>query len=105
MWSGKYYRTNQEGDKSVYSPLKRAAMQSSPVTPTSEPQKNKTSPETPLEGDMAVHLKLPTFKGAADEDMDHFWFVADSIFTAQGVVSDTVKRAQLSLAFQDRALD
>ena len=54
---------------------------------------------------MAVHLKLPTFKGAVDEDMDRFWFVADSVWTAQGVVSDTVKRAQLSLAFEERALD
>lgn len=54
---------------------------------------------------MATHLKLPTFKGAGDEDMERFWFVADSVWTAQGVVSDTAKRAQLSLAFKERALD
>ena len=37
--------------------------------------------------------------------MDRFWFVADSVWTAQNVASDTVKRAQLSLAFEERALD
>ena len=37
--------------------------------------------------------------------MDRFWFVADSIWTAQNVASDTVKRAQMSLAFEERALD
>ena len=54
---------------------------------------------------MVAHLKLPTFKGARDEDMDRFWFVADSVWTAQGVVSDTVKMTQLSLAFEERELD
>ena len=37
--------------------------------------------------------------------MDQFWFIADSVWTAQNLESDTVKRAQLSLAFEDRALD
>ena len=54
---------------------------------------------------MATHLKLPTFIGAVDEYMDCFWFVADSVWTVQAVVSDTVKREQLSLAFEERALD
>ena len=54
---------------------------------------------------MVVHLKLPTFKGAVDEDMERFWFVVDSMWTMQGVVSDTMKRAQLFLAFEERALD
>ena len=54
---------------------------------------------------MSVHLKLPTFKGMTDEDMDQFWFVVDSVWMAQGMVSDTVKKAQLSLAFKERELD
>ena len=105
MWSSKYYRTNLEGDRSIYSPLEGIVAQSPPATPYSEPHKGKTLPETPPEEDMAAHLKLPTFKGAGDEDMDRFWFVADSVWTAQGVASDTVKRVQLSLAFEERALD
>ena len=54
---------------------------------------------------MAAHLKLPTFRGVGDEDMDWFWFVVDFVWTAENVVSDMVKRAQLSLAFEDKALD
>lgn len=42
---------------------------------------------------MATHLKLPTFKGLGDEDMDWFWFIVESIWTVQNVVSDMVKRA------------
>ena len=54
---------------------------------------------------MPVHLKLPTFKGTADEDIERFWFVVESVWVAQGVVGDTMKKAQLSLAFEGRALD
>ena len=54
---------------------------------------------------MAAHMKLPTFKGVGDEDMDQFWFVAGSVWIMQNVASDAVKRAQLSLAFEGRALD
>ena len=66
---------------------------------------NKQIQETYQKGDMAVHLKLPTFKGTVNEDMDRFWFVADSVWVAQGIVGDTMKKAQLSLAFEERALD
>ena len=54
---------------------------------------------------MATHMKFPTFKGVGDEDMEQFWFVAESVWIAQNVASDAVKRAQLSLAFEGRALD
>lgn len=54
---------------------------------------------------MATHMKFPTFKGMGDEDMDQFWFVVGSVWTAQNVASYAVKRAQLSLAFEGRALD
>ena len=54
---------------------------------------------------MAVHLKLPTFEGTADEDMEQFLFVTESVWVVQGVMSDTTKKAQLSLAFDGRALD
>ena len=50
-------------------------------------------------------MNLPTFKGVGDEDLDQFWFVSDSVWIAQNLASDTPKRAQLSLAFEGRALD
>ena len=37
--------------------------------------------------------------------MDRFWFVTRSVWTTQNVASDAVKQAQLSLAFEGRALD
>ena len=54
---------------------------------------------------MATHMKLPTFKGVGDEDMDRFWFVTESVWTAQNVAIDVVKRRKLSFAFEGRALD
>ena len=79
--SGKYYRTNLEGGRSVYSPLRDTATQSPPTTPSSRPCKGKSLPIAPPlpDSDMSAHLKLPTFKGVGDEDMDRFWFVADSV--------------------------
>ena len=59
MWSSKYYRTNREGDRSVYSSLRGVAAQILLATLPSEPHTGKTSPETPPKEDMAVHLKLP----------------------------------------------
>ena len=54
---------------------------------------------------MVANLKLPTFKGAGDEDMDRFWFVTESVWTVQNITNDSVKQAQLSLDFEERALD
>ena len=81
--SGKYYRTNLDGGRSAYNLLQELAAQDPPDTPPSRPQKGKNSPipPTPLNSDMAAHLKLPTFRGVEDEDMDRFWFVADSVWT------------------------
>ena len=63
--SGKYYLTNLDGGRAAYSPVKELA--------TSPPRacRGKNEPTTSsLDSDMAAHLKLPTFKGAGDEDMD-----------------------------------
>ena len=82
-------------------------MQDPPATSPPRPRKGKNLPIPPpsLDSDMATHLKLPTFKGVGDEDMDRFWFVAVSSWTVQNVASDMVKRAQLSIVFEKRALD
>ena len=77
------------------------------TTPSSSQHKGKNSPTPPPlpEEDMVAHMKLPTFKGVGDKDMDRFWFVAESVWIAQNVARDAVKRVQLSLAFEGRALD
>ena len=105
--SGKYYQTNLDGGRSTYNPLQEPATQDPPATSPPRPCKGKDVhiPPPSLDSDMAAHLKLPTFKGVGDEDMDQFWFVTDSVWTEQNVTNDTVKRVQLSLAFEDRALD
>ena len=104
--SGKYYRTNQEVDRSIYSPVREAVLQSPPATPLSNQRRGKNSPTPPPpEGDVATHMKFPTFKGVGDEDMDQFWFVAESVWTMHNVASDAAKRAQLSLAFKGISLD
>ena len=100
--SGKYYQTNLDRGRSSYNPLQEPATQYPPVTSPPRPHKGKNSPipPPPLNSDMVAHLKLPTLKGVGDEDMDRFWFIVDFVWTAQNVASDTVKRAQLSLAFE-----
>ena len=69
MRSSNYYRANLEGDRSVYSPLEGIVVQS-PPTPPSGSHKGRTSSGTPPEEDMVAHLKLPTFKGVGDEDIN-----------------------------------
>ena len=54
---------------------------------------------------MTVHLKIPTFKGMVDEDMERFCFLTELVWVAQGVMGDTMKKVQLSLAFEGRAMD
>ena len=75
--SSRYYQTNPEKNHSVFSLPRRATIQGS-----SGSQEGKPSTRALLEGDMNIHLKLPTFKGVADEDMDFFWFMADSVWMA-----------------------
>ena len=63
--SGKYYWTNLDGGRAAYSLVKELT--------TSPPmaRRGKNSPITSsLNSDMAAHMKLPTFKGVGDEDMD-----------------------------------
>ena len=74
MRSGKYYRTNQEGDRYVYSPVRNSTAHSPPTTLPSTQLRGKNPPiPPPLEDEIASHMKLPTFKGVGDEDIDRFW--------------------------------
>ena len=50
-------------------------------------------------------MKLPTFKGVGYEDTYMFWFVADPLCTAKNVNIDDVKREQLDMVVEGRALD
>ena len=71
--SKKYYRTNKEGDRSIYSLVRDSATHSPPTTPPSTQHRGNNSPiPPPPEDEMASHMKLPTFKGVGDEDMDQF---------------------------------
>ena len=104
--SGKYYKTNKEGDISVYSLVRNSTAHSPPTTPPSTPHRGKNSPvPPPPEDKMASHMKLPTFKGVGDKDMDRSWFFTESVWTEQNVANDAMKRAQLFLSFEGRALD
>ena len=70
--SGKYYRTNLEGDRLVYSLVKEVASQIPLATLLSNNPKGKNSP-TPLpppKENMAAHMKFLTFKHVGDEDVD-----------------------------------
>lgn len=102
MRSGKYYRTNQEGDQSFYSSVTNFAMHNLPSTPYLSPPRDQNSPP---EDDMTSQMKLPSFKDVGDEDMDRFWFIVGSVWTVQNVVTNSMKRAQLSLDFEGRTLE
>lgn len=120
MCSGKYYRANQRGDKSIYSPLRNLpnndtksieatlARGSPPATPQSNLCKGRTyptPPSPPAEEDMAAHMKLPTIKGVGDEDMERFWLFANAIWNTQNFNNDVVKTTQLDMEFEGRPLD
>ena len=79
--SGKYYRTNLDEGRSTYNPLSEPTVHDPPAAspPRTCKGKNFHVPPPPLDNDMVVHLKLPTFKGVGDEDMDRFWFVENSV--------------------------
>ena len=69
--SNKYYRTNLERGTSVYSPVREVVAQSSLATSLSSQCRGKNSPTPPPpEDNMVAHMKLPTFEGVGDEDMD-----------------------------------
>ena len=72
--SGKYYRTNLDGGRAAYSPVKELTK-----SPPRAHKSNNSPVMSSLDSDMAAHLKLPTSKGVGDEDMDRFWLVADSV--------------------------
>lgn len=50
-------------------------------------------------------MNLPTFKGVADEDIERFCFVSSEVWNAQNFNTDDVKRAQMGMVFEGRALD
>ena len=79
--SGKYYWNKLDGGISTYNLLRELATQDPPATPLPKQHRGKKSliPLPPPDSGMAAHQRLPTFKGVGDEDMDRFWFVADSV--------------------------
>lgn len=49
-------------------------------------------------------IKLPVFNEVANEDLDQFWFFKKSIWEAQEVMDDNIKKAKLVSSLQDCAL-
>ena len=49
-------------------------------------------------------MKLPLFKGLKNEDPDQFWFVVNTVWEAQGVTYDHMKKATLVSALKDCTL-
>ena len=98
--SGNYYRNNLDRGRAAYSPVKEPA-----TSPLRARKGNNSLITSSVDSDMAAHLKLLTFKGVGDEDMDRFWFVVDFFWTTQNMASDTIKKMQLYLAFEDQCLD
>ncbi len=53
---------------------------------------------------MASAIKLPIFKGVGNEELGQFWFVIKSVWDAQGIIDENIKKATLVSALQDRVL-
>jgi len=53
---------------------------------------------------MASTIQLPVFKGACSEDSEKFWFVLNSVWNAQQITDDNIKKLVLVSTLQDRAL-
>ena len=49
-------------------------------------------------------MKFPIFKSLGNEDPDQFWFVANSMWTAQNITHDHMKKGQLVTTLQGRLL-
>ena len=90
--SRKYYCINQKGERVAYIPLRDSSnleeneathgAGSPPAMSYSNSRRTQTSPTpppTPRVDDMVAHMKLPTFRGVWNEDMDWLWFIADVV--------------------------
>jgi len=53
---------------------------------------------------MSNSVKLSIFKGIGSKDTDQLWFFANVVWTAQQIIDDSIKKAQLVTALQDRVL-
>jgi hypothetical protein len=53
---------------------------------------------------MADDIRLPVFRGTGLEDPEQHWFVCEAVWNIKQVTDDTIKIAQLTATFRDRAL-
>ena len=49
-------------------------------------------------------IKLPIFKGTRSEDPEQFLFLCEAVWTANNIMDQNTRRAQLVTFFRDRAL-
>jgi len=53
---------------------------------------------------MASAVQLSIFKGVGNEESGQLYFVIKSVWDAQGIIDDNIKKDTLVSALQDRAL-
>ena len=53
---------------------------------------------------MADDMKLPTFKGTGEEDLEYHWFLCEVVWTIKGINDDNIKLVQLVTTLRERAL-
>jgi len=116
-WSGKIYKSSEELEKSpLISPSQESDEEFTKVSPRSfaslirqcipwlppPPTLPPTSsplppfpPTPPPQCSMVSVIKLPIFRGVGNEDPDQFWFVVRTIWEAQGVADDNIKKNTL----------
>ena len=77
-----------------------------PSTPLPNPPHTVIPHSTPPPPvfDMANSIKMQNFKGVGNEGTEKFWFVAETVWKAQHITDDDVKKVQLATEFQECAL-
>ena len=53
---------------------------------------------------MASAIQLPIFKGVGSEDLEKFWFGLNSVWKAQQITDDNIKKFVLVRTLHDRVL-
>jgi hypothetical protein len=53
---------------------------------------------------MEDEMRLPIFKGDGSEDLDHHWFLCETVWNIKNVTDEAIKRTQVSTTLRDRTL-
>lgn len=75
-----------------------------PPTSLPSPPSSPVPPLPPLRLNMVSTIKFPMFKRVGNEDPNQFWFIVRSLWEAQGVTNDNIKKVTLVSTLQDLTL-